>query len=214
MCGWRFVLVARLVQLRFSRGDVVSGLERGQTGLKTGDREFSGSPPLLSKGIAELTTPALHLDNAPSVQLIARDNYVAETATKIEQMQASIRLLARDVSELSVRVGTLQDGASQDHRWRAFQESERRARESKFDELLRSCRDLKARLDRIEPRSGGDYYVYNSFDAVSRKLAELDKSRDTVQRAERKVAIRAWLFCGAMVLAASIIVASHVFAAG
>jgi hypothetical protein len=186
-------------------------LERG---LKAGDREFTVSPPLLSKGVAEHSTPALRLDNAPSVQLIARDNYVAETATKIEQMQASIRLLARDLSELAVRVGTLQDTAAQDHRWHAFQESERRARESKFDELLRSYRDLKARLDRIEPRSGGDYYIYNSFDAVSRKLAELDKARDTVQRAERKVTVRAWLFCSAMVLAASIIVASHVFAAG
>ncbi len=192
----------------------MSGLERGLAGLKAGDREFAVTPQLLSKSVAERSKPELRLDNAPSVQLISRDNYVAETATKLEQMQASIRLLARDLSDLSSRVGALQDTANQDHRWHAFQESERRARESRFDEILRSCRDLKSRLDRIEPRSGGDFHVYNNFEAVSRKLDELEKSRDTVRRAERKVTMRAWLFCTAMVLTASIIVASHVLAAG
>jgi hypothetical protein len=190
----------------------VSGLERERTGLRTGDRDFTGSGQLLSKGVSERGGPLLRLDSAPVVQLIARDNYVVETAGKIEQMQASIRLLARDVSELANKVGALHDTASQDHRWHAFQDNERRARETKFDETLRICRDLKARLDRIEPRAGGDYHSYNSFEAVSRKLAELEQHRETAQRVERKVTLRAWLFCGALVLASSIIVASHVFA--
>ena len=190
----------------------MSGLERGRTGLRTGDRDFTGSGQLLSKGVGERGGPLFRLDSAPAVQLIARDTYVVETAGKIEQMQASIRLLARDVSELASKVGALQDTASQDHRWHAFQDNERRARETKFDETLRVCRDLKARLDRIEPRAGGDYHAYNSFEAVSRKLAELEQHRDNAQRVERKVTLRAWLFCGAMVLASTIIVASHVFA--
>ena len=190
----------------------MSGLERGRTGLRTGDRDYTGSAQLLSKGVGERTTPLVRLDSAPAVQLIARDNYVVETATKIEQMQASIRLLGRDVSELANKVGALQDTAAQDHRWHAFQDNERRARETKFDETLRVCRDLKARLDRIEPRAGGDYHAYNSFEAVSRKLAELEQYRANAERVERKVTLRAWLFCGALVLASSIIVASHVFA--
>ncbi len=190
----------------------MSGLERGRTGLKAGDRDFASSPPLLSKGVGERGTPLLRVDSAPSVQLISRDNFVVETASKIEQMQATIRLLARDVAELSTRVGALQDTAAQDHRWHGFQESERRAREAKFEETLRCCRDLKARLDRIEPRAGGDYHAYNSFEAVSRKLAELEQYRANTERVERKVTLRAWLFCGAMVLASTIIVASHVFA--
>ena len=37
--------------------------------------------------------------------------------------------------------------------------------------MVRGFRDLKARLDRMEARSGGDYHAYNSFEAVSRKLA-------------------------------------------
>src|SRR4029077_13477024 len=102
---------------------------------RTGDRDYTGTAQLLSKGIGERSAPLVRLDSAPAVQLIARDNYVVETATKIEQMQASIRLLARDVSELANKVGALQDTASQDHRWHAFQDNERRARETKFDEM-------------------------------------------------------------------------------
>ena len=191
----------------------MSGLETGRVVLRIDDREtFKASAPHVSRGVPERATPSLRLDTAPAVQLIARDSFVAETATKIEQMQATIRLLARDVGELTRKVSDLNDIATQDHRWHSFQESERRARETKLDETLRCCRDLKARLDRIEPRAGGDYHAYNSFEAVSRKLAELEHFRDEAQRVERKVTLRAWLFCGAMVMAASIIVASHVLA--
>ena len=42
---------------------------------------------------------------------------------------------------------------------------------------MRSFRDLKARLDRIDARSGGDYHTYNSFEAVSRKLADSNRER-------------------------------------
>jgi len=152
------------------------------------------------------------LDEGPSVPLIARDSFVAETATKIEQLQATMRLLSRDVGELTGKVAELQDATAQDHRWYSFQQSERRAREVRLEEMVRCCRDLKARLDRIEPRSGGDYHAYNSFEAVSRKLAELEHFKVEAQRVERNVTLRAWLFCAALVVAASIIVASNVIA--
>lgn len=192
----------------------MSGLERGRVNLRIEDREsLSPSLPLLTRNGTDRSVPSLRLEAAPAVQLVARDSFVAETATKIEQLQASLRLMSREVDDLTRKVSELHDAATQDHRWHAFQESERRAREAKFDETLRCCRDLKARLDRIEPRASGDYHAYNSFEAVSRKLAELERFRDEAQRVERKVTFRAWLFCGATVLGATIIVASHVFAA-
>jgi hypothetical protein len=57
-----------------------------------------------------------------------------------------------------------------------LQQSEARARDLKLEETLRNCRELKARFDRIEARRGGDYHAYNSFEGISRKLGEFDRS--------------------------------------
>ena len=59
--------------------------------------------------------------------------------------------------------------------------------------------DLKTRLDRMEARSGGDYHSYNSFEAVSRKLGEIERS--TNERARRKDG-RAWLVSGMLIVTA------------
>ena len=55
------------------------------------------------------------------------------------------------------------------------------------------------RLDRMEARSGGDYHAYNSFEAVSRKLGEIERS--TNERARRKDG-RAWLVSGMLIVTA------------
>ena len=177
--------------------------------LRVDERKgFASQLALLSGSELEKAATSQRLDAGAAVPLIARDSFVAETATKIEQMQATIRLLSREVGELTRKVSDLHDIAAQDHRWHAFQQSERRTREAKLEEIVRCCRDLKARLDRIEGRSAGNYHAYNSFEAVSRKLAELEHFRDDAQRVERNVTLRAWLFCGALLLAAGIVVAS------
>jgi hypothetical protein len=175
-----------------------------------GRKGFSSSLPLLSGGGLVKIGTSQRLDSAPAVPLIARDTFVIETATKIDQLQATMQLLGRDVDELLSKVAGLQDTADVEHRWYAFQQNEKRARETKLDEMLRRCHDLKARLDRMEARSDGNYHAYTSFEAVSRKLAELEHFRDEAQRVERNVTLRAWLFCSALVLAAAIIVASNV----
>jgi vacuolar-type H+-ATPase subunit I/STV1 len=178
--------------------------------LKFGERDsLTASVPAFARSVPDRAAANIRVDG-PAVQLISRDAFVVETSNKIEQLQASLRLMARQVSELSQKVVDVEETAQQEHRWHAYQETERRAREAKFDELLRSYRDLKGRLDRIEPRGGGDFHVYNSFEAVSRKLSELDAFRDDAQRVERNVTLRAWLLCGAVTLAATILVASNV----
>ncbi len=178
--------------------------------LRVEDR--SGRPPLLSKKAVEKSPGDVRYDIAPSVPLIARDSFVAETASKVEQLQATLRLVSRDMGQLAGKVAELQQAAEQDQRWQAFQQNDKRCKEAKLDELLRGCRDLKARLDRIEGRSGGDFHAYNSFEAVSRKLGEFEGFRETAQRIERTLTIKAALLCAAVGGAALVIVLANALA--
>ena len=172
--------------------------------------ERRGRPSLLSKAAADRIAPEVRFDIAPSVPLIARDSFVAETAGKIEQLQATVRLMSRDLGQLASKVAHLQEASEQDQRWQAFQQNEKRSKQSKLDELLRGCRDLKSRLDKVEQCTGGDYHAYNSFEAVSRKLAELETFRDESRRIERSMMMRAWLLFGAVSVTAIVVVLANV----
>ncbi|MEO8422270.1 MAG: hypothetical protein ABI457_13865 [Hyphomicrobium sp.] len=171
--------------------------------------ERRGRPTLLSKAAVDKTAPEIRYDIAPSVPLIARDSFVAETAGKIEQLQATMRLMSRDLGQLASKVTELQEKSDQGQRWHSFQQGEKRSKEAKLDELLRGCRDLKSRLDKIEQRSGGDYHAYNSFEAVSRKLAEFETFREDARRIEASMALRAWVLFGAVSIAAVAIVLAN-----
>ena len=175
--------------------------------LRTNERKrISSSIALISQsGLEKISTIPRLVEAGPSVPLIARDPFVVETATKIDQLQATVRLLARDVDTLAGKLGELEHVANQDHRWYAFQQSEKRVREAKLDEMLLRFRDLKARLDKMNARSDGNFHAYNSFEAVSRKIAELEDFRDEARRVERSVTFRAWLFCGALAASAVIL---------
>jgi len=118
----------------------------------------------------------------PPISTSEREGFIAETAVKLDQLQASHRVLAREVAGLVSRVTKIEEVAGQDHRLHAFQQSHQRAKEDSINDVARVCRDLKARLDRIEARSDGDYHAYNSFDAVSRKLGELERPRRAARR--------------------------------
>jgi hypothetical protein len=178
--------------------------------LRVEDR--GGRPPLISKSAVEKSGPEIRFEAAPSVPLIARDTFVAETASKVEQMQATLRLVSRDMSQLAGKVAELQQAAEQDQRWHAFQMNEKRSKATKLDELVRSFRDLKARLDRIEARSSGDFHAYNSFEAVSRKLGELEGFREEARRIERTLTIKAVMLCAAVGGAALVIVLANALA--
>lgn len=163
-------------------------------------------PALLSKPAIDRTGPEIRFENAPSVPLIARDSYVAETANKIEQLQATLRLMSRDLGDMASKVADLQAFADQERRLQTFQKGDRRWKDARQDELVRGYRDLKARLDRIEARSSGDFHAYNSFESVSRKLAELETFRDEAKGLERTLKFKAWLLCAAVGAAAIILV--------
>jgi hypothetical protein len=182
----------------------------GRRGAVLRVEERRGRPSLLSKAAADRIAPEVRYDIAPSVPLIARDSFVAETAGKIEQLQATVRLMSRDLGQLASKVTQLQEASEQDQRWQAFQQNEKRSKQSKLDELLRGCRDLKSRLDKIEQSTGGDYHAYNSFEAVSRKLAELETFRDESRRIERSMMMRAWVLFGAVSVTAVVVVLANV----
>lgn len=164
---------------------------------------------LLSKPAVETTSGDIRCATAPSVPLIARDSFVAETASKLEQLQATVRLMSRDLARMAETVGELQQAADQDRRWHKFLQSEQRGKEAKADELVRSCRDLKGRLDRITSQTGGGFHAYNSFEAVSRKLGELEAFREEARRFERSLRLKATMLCAAIGASALVIVLAN-----
>jgi hypothetical protein len=143
------------------------------------------------------TIPLQSLEAGP-----ARDSFVAHTAIKIEQLQANVRIITRKLEELSGKMTELQEACTLEDRWYGFHQSEKRARENKLDEMVRSFRDLKVRLDRMEARSGGDYHAYTSFEAVSRKLGELERTK--MERAGPKDVFRPWLLSALLIAALTI----------
>ena len=116
-----------------------------------------------------------------------------------------MRLLSRDLSEVMTTVDDVKAVAAQEHRWYAYLHGEKRSKDIKLDELLRSCRDLKSRLDKIESHGFGDYHAYSSFEAVSRKIGELERSTAEAHRSARDATFWARAFGGALLAAAVVI---------
>lgn len=182
--------------------------------LRVDDRKgFELLFPTLVRGPEQIQKPVIlqRPEPAPAVPLIARDTYVAETSSQIEALQATLRLLSRDVNRLTDKMGEIERTADQDHRWLAFERSEKKAKQVKLEDVVRSCRELKARLDRIEANNRGNYHAYHSFEAVSRKLGELDDFRAEAKRAERTVVWRARLLCGLIAASFLIVMLSGFF---
>jgi hypothetical protein len=143
-----------------------------------------------------------------------RDSFIAETAIKIDRLQETNRQLVSDVRELVAKVAALQEACALEDRWYGFHQAEKRVGEGKLDEMARFCRDLKVRVDKIEARSGGNYYAYNNFAEVGRKLGELEHSSEEAKRIGRKAVFRAWLLCGTLLTAAAIVGLSIMLSSG
>ena len=56
----------------------------------------------------------------------SRDSFVADTALKLEQLQATVRLLTRDVGQLAGKVAELQEAGAQESRAYLYQQNEKR----------------------------------------------------------------------------------------
>lgn len=134
----------------------------------------------------------------------ARDGFVADTAVRLDRLQARLERLEHHGELVKHHMTELIDNAHHANRLQAFEESLRNSREYKIDDLLRSIKDVKGRLDQIEGvRSTFNGLNYKSFEAIDKKLAELHVFQSRVESVQRSVKLAAVLFCGSVLLTAA-----------
>jgi hypothetical protein len=138
----------------------------------------------------------------------ARDGFVADTAIRLDRLQSKIERLEHQGELVKHHMSELMDNAHHANRLQAFEESLRNSREYKLDDLVRSIKDVKGRLDQIEGgRSVFNGLTYKSFEAIDKKLAELHVFKSQLETLQRTVKLVAVLFCGSVVMAAVAIAA-------
>jgi hypothetical protein len=140
------------------------------------------------------------MPSGASVQLIARDAFVAETAVKLDQLALEVKSLGREMQLVKSDIAELRDEASCSYRLSEFIDREHKARSAKLEELSRRFDYLKSRFDAIDGNSKGDYHAFRTFEAVSRRLTELGG----LEREFRNVSRR--LTLGVAAFAASLLV--------
>lgn len=129
------------------------------------------------------------------------DGFIAETAIKLDRLQAIVTSLDHETRESKKALSELTDVADRARRTQAFEESLRNAREYKIDEMVRACRDLKSRLDHIEGnRADFMSLPHNTFESLNAKLAELDSMKSSVEASEKRVRMNGILFSAALFL--------------
>jgi chromosome segregation ATPase len=129
------------------------------------------------------------------------DGFIAETAIKLDRLQAMVASLDHETRESKKALSELSDVADRGRRLQAFEESLRNAREYKIDEMLRSCRELKARLDHLEGnRAKYMAMPYNTMEAVNAKIAELSELKSSIEASEKRVRVNGILFCATLFL--------------
>ena len=140
---------------------------------------------------------------------VGRDGFVAETAVQFDRVQSSIARLERELEKSKQVIAEMAEEASRTRRFQTFEETLKNERDYKLTDLKRAVRDVKSRLEVIE----GDRGVfagltYKSFEAIDKKLGELTKLQDQVERSERN-GRRGMFVLGAVSAVAFVAVLSH-----
>lgn len=155
-------------------------------------------PALLGRQFGQLS---LELSEpAPTVQLIARDSFVAEVSIKIDQLCAEMRNISRDIEMTKGDIATLRDESERNFRFAAFQDTDRRTAIGRHESLSKRVEDVKRQVDHIRGQMSGDCEAYNSFEAVSRKLCELTAFEREFRGEIRRAQMSAYLFCGSVLM--------------
>ena len=165
----------------------------------TKSRPVNGILPSLPRFNAE-HAEFERLHAAPTVQLIARDSFVADMAVKLDQLYAEIRTLSQDLEQANAKISELREDTDRNDRFAAFQESKARERNEKIEGILRRFKELKTRLDSIDGKSNGDYHAYTNFELVSKKLTELGTLQRDFRAVKTRLNISAAFFCGSILL--------------
>jgi hypothetical protein len=119
---------------------------------------------------------------------LGRDGFVAETAVQFDRVQASIARLERELEKSRQWIAEMAEEAGRTRRFQSFEDTLKNSRDYKLGDLQRGLRDLKVRLDAIEgERSTFAGLTYKSFEAIDKKLTELNAMQGLVARAETSV---------------------------
>lgn len=160
---------------------------RKQGGKSSG--RLAGLPPV---------QPALdsgQLVHVPVWALVSRDAQVTDLAVKVDRLQRQLDVAAGELAAFKRDALRLAEDADHVRRFSDLMERESRMRLEKAESTLRMAREVKARLDRIEAKDGGNYHGYATFEAVSIRLTELGELEKTIpmllQALKRAAAIAA-----------------------
>jgi hypothetical protein len=141
---------------------------------------------------------------------LGRDGFVAETAVQFDRVQASIARLERELEKSRQLIAEMTEEAGRTRRFQSFEDTLKNSRDYKLGDLQRGLRDLKVRLDAIEgERSTFAGLTYKSFEAIDRKLTELNAMQGLVARAETSVRRSTVLFVAVAAIAFAAI-AAHI----
>jgi hypothetical protein len=141
---------------------------------------------------------------------LGRDGFVAETAVQFDRVQASIARLERELEKSRQLIAEMTEEAGRTRRFQSFEDTLKNSRDYKLGDLQRGLRDLKVRLDAIEgERSTFAGLTYKSFEAIDRKLTELNAMQGLVARAETSVRRSTMLFIAVAAIAFAAI-AAHI----
>jgi hypothetical protein len=141
---------------------------------------------------------------------LGRDGFVAETAVQFDRVQASIARLERELEKSRQLIAEMAEEAGRTRRFQSFEDTLKNSRDYKLGDLQRGLRDLKVRLDAIEgERSTFAGLTYKSFEAIDKKLTELNAMQGLVARAETSVRRSTMLLIAVAALALAAI-AAHI----
>lgn len=141
---------------------------------------------------------------------LGRDGFVAETAVQFDRVQASIARLERELEKSRQLIAEMTEEAGRTRRFQSFEDTLKNSRDYKLGDLQRGLRDLKVRLDAIEgERSTFAGLTYKSFEAIDKKLTELNAMQGLVARAETSVRRSTMLLIAVAALAFAAI-AAHI----
>jgi hypothetical protein len=141
---------------------------------------------------------------------LGRDGFVAETAVQFDRVQASIARLERELEKSRQLIAEMAEEAGRTRRFQSFEDTLKNSRDYKLGDLQRGLRDLKVRLDAIEgERSTFAGLTYKSFEAIDKKLTELNAMQGLVARAETSVRRSTMLLIAVAALAFAAI-AAHI----
>jgi hypothetical protein len=154
-----------------------------------------------------MPTPNETQGNVTSLPRGGRDGFIADTAIRLDRLETAVERLQRDGELMRNALDALVDHAEQTKRLRAFEESLRNSREYKIEEMVRTSRDLKSRLDRMEgDKSSFAALPLTTWDAVNRRLQELTTLSGQIEASERRVRYNAYmLYASLFVLAATLV---------